>query len=322
VNADDYNLWKISAKAATQITDGTEGEVILTTESLTYDTAISPDSNWVAAVELDTEDAQKNRGTLVSIDGKIQYPLEHSGEVTAIAFTNDNKFVATAGIDGLIWLWGVENGTKQFSLDNADVIYSMATSPTNSLIVAGLSNKIKVWDASMQEEITDLSQVGDINSLAFNNDGTLLATGSTEGTVLLWKVEGTSFTQTGNNVQLNGHARFLAFSSDNKWLAGGGSTGFAYLWDIATTQELARIPHGDPVTSTTFSPDGKYLFTVSRKVVRIWDIFSLPQILKDDLIPAACSHIVENLSMDDWIVYFEDEEYQAICSDLPTPNIN
>ena len=75
VNADDYNVWKIPAEQVGQFTDGTKGDIILTAESLTYDTAISPDSNWVAVVELDTEDTQKNRGTLVSIDGDVQYPL-------------------------------------------------------------------------------------------------------------------------------------------------------------------------------------------------------------------------------------------------------
>jgi len=187
------------------------------------------------------------------------------------------------------------------------------------LVVVGLSNKIKVWDLGNQEEITELNQVGDISSLAFNNDGTLLATGSTEGTVILWKVDGNTFTLTGNILRLNGYARSLSFSPDNKWLAGGGSTGYAYLWDIETSQELIRIPHGSPVTSASFSPDGKNLYTVSRKVVRIWDISSLPQIPKDKLIAAACSHLIENLSQDDWKVYFADEGYQTICPNLPLP---
>ena len=69
VNADDFNVWKFPIDQVDQISDGTQGEIILTAQSLTYDTAISPDSEWVAVVELDTENAQKNRGTLVSVDG-------------------------------------------------------------------------------------------------------------------------------------------------------------------------------------------------------------------------------------------------------------
>jgi WD40 repeat protein len=316
INADDYNVWKIDAAQVGQITDGTKGEIILTADSLTYDTAVSPDSNWVAVVELDTEDAQKNRATLVSIDGKTQFHLEHGGEVTAVAFTADNQYVATAGADGRIWFWDVSTGTKQFSLDNSESIYAMAIDPMNDLVIVGLHDKVKIWNADTQKELTGLQHTGDIVSLAFSKDGTLLATGSTEGTVTMWKTnEEGGFSQTGSILKLNGYPRFLAFSPDNTWLAGGGSTSFAYLWDVSSSQELARIAHGNPVTSVTFSPDGKTLFTVSRKVVRLWDIAMLPKIPRNELIPIACSHLIANLSRDDWSTYFVNEDYQAICPD-------
>lgn len=323
VNADDYNVWRIPAEQSGEFIDGTKGDVILTADSLTYDTAISPDSNWVAVVELDTEDTQKNRGTLASIDGRTQHPLNHGGEVTAIAFTNDNQYVVTAGADGLIWFWNL-NGEKQFSLDNSEPVNSLQVSTSGSLLFAGLDNKIKVWDTTKQELVTELVQPGEINVIAMNSTGTLLATGSTENNVFLWDVSADNKPiQFKSLLQLNGEPRSLAFSPDGRWLAGGGFTGFAYLWEIETAEELVRIPHGaNPVTSVSFSLDGIQLLTVSRKVVRIWDISSLPQIPKDELIPTACSHLVENLSQDDWTVYFGDENYQTICPNLPLPENN
>jgi WD40 repeat protein len=224
--------------------------------------------------------------------------------------------VVTSGINGLLWFWDVQSGEQKFSLDNSEKIYTMTTSPAQAMVAAGLNGKIKVWDTNMQEEITELQQAGDVSSLAFNQNGSLLATGSSEGTVILWKMDGNDFTQMGNTLHLNGYPRFLAFSPDDKWLAGGGSTSFAYLWDINTVQETARIPHGNPVTSVSFSPDGTQLFTVSRKVVRIWDISLISLILKEELVPNACSHLATNLSREDWINYFADEEYRLICPSL------
>jgi WD40 repeat protein len=317
VNADDYNVWRIPAERVDQFKIGTEAEVILTTESLTYDTAISPDSRWVAVVELDTENARKNRGTLVSIDGKIQFALLHGGEVTGVEFTRDSSLAATSGLDGLIRFWDVRSGAEQFSLDNSEKIYSLAISPAGNLAVAGLNGRIKTWDLETRAESAEPKrQAGDISSMAFSTDGTLLATGSSEGTVMLWNVDGTDLTPTGKPLHLNGSPRFLAFSPDNTWLAGGGSTSYAYLWDIANAQELARLPHGNPVTSVSFSPDGTQLFTVSRKVVRIWDMRAIPLATRDELITHACSHLVTNLSAEDWINYFADEEYRLICPDL------
>jgi WD40 repeat protein len=317
VNADDFNVWKIPADQVEDFRTGTEGEVIATTESLTYDTAISPDSQWAAVVEYDSEDPQRNRGTLIGIDGGDQFPLEHEGEVTAVSFTSDSSMVVTAGVDGLMWFWDVQNSERQFSLDATEKIYSMTTSPSAPLVVAGLNGKTKVWNTDTREEIAELPQLGDISSLAFSPDGTWLAAGSSEGPVLLWRVEGTNFTAVDAEFHLNGYPRELAFSPDNKWLAGGGSTGFAYLWDLANTQEMARIRHGNnPVTSVAFSPDGAQLFTVARKIVRIWDIPSLRLVPKDRLIQIACSHLLTNLSREDWNFYFTNEEYHPTCPDL------
>jgi WD40 repeat protein len=316
VNADDFNVWKLPATDLNEFKNGTTGEIITTTESLTYNTAVSPDSQWIGVVELDTENAQKNRGTLVSIDGKTEFPLVHGGEVTGIAFTRDSRFVATSGIDGLIQFWDVQSGEKQFRLDNEEKIYSLAISPAGALAAAGLNGKTKIWNVETREELTNLSQAGDISTLAFSQDGTLLASGSSEGTVNLWQVEGTSLTPTGL-FHLNGFPRFLVFSPDNEWLAGGGSTSYAYLWDINTMQEIARIPHGNPVTSVSFSQDGTQLFTVARKVVRIWAISAIPFLPKDELIQQACSRLITNLSLEDWSNYFGDEPYRPICPDLP-----
>ncbi len=318
INADDYNVWKIPANQATKFTDGTKGQVILSANSLTYNITISPDSRWVAAVEYDSEDAQKNRATVVGIDGKNQHHLEHGGRVTGVAFTPDSTLVATSGEDGLIWFWDVSTGEKQFSLDNSGPINSLAISSSGTWIFAGLHDKIKVWNTTTKEHVTELQQAGDIKSIAISSDGKFLATGSSESTVALWKVEGNTITAVGDLLRLSGIAEALAFSPDNHWLAGGGSAGFAYLWDVASSQELARIPHGNNrVTSVTFSPDGTQLFTVSRKVVRIWELSAIPLIHKDQLISLACSHLVTNFSTDDWTTYFSDEAYQLICPSLP-----
>jgi len=317
VNTDDFNVWRIPSGQVNQTNDGTAGEIVLTTESLTYNTAISPDSQWLAVVEYDSEDAKKNRGTLISMDKKTKLPLEHGGEVTGVAFTQDSKLVATSGVDGLIWFWDVQTGEKQFNVNNSEKIYSLAISPTGQLTAAGLANKIRIWNADTREQVTEIQQPGDSASLAFSQDGKWLATGSSEGTVMLWSIEGNTFTPSGSTVYLNGFAQMLAFSPDGPWLAGAGSTSYAYLWDTATMQEMARIAHGNPVTSASFSLDGTQLVTVSRKVVRVWDIFSLPLIPKDQLITIACSQLVSNFSQEDWTNLFGEEKYRLHCANLP-----
>jgi WD40 repeat protein len=318
VNADDYNVWKIPADQTGGLNNETKREIILTAESLTYNTATSPDSQWVAVAEADTEDATKNRGTLVSVDGKTIHTLEHGGKVDGIGFTSDSKLVATAGgVDGLIVFWNVQTGAEEFHLENQQGINSMAISQTGTFLAAGLHDSIKIWDWATQKEITSLDQSGDIVAIAISQDGKLLATGSSEGTIILWDVDGNTFKQRGQILNVVGPPRMLAFNPQDTLLAAGGSQGFAYLWDTAKTQELARIPHGNnPVNSVTFSTDGTQLFTASRKVIRIWDVSRIHFAPASELVQYACSHLIANLSPDDWNNYFAGEEYRNTCPEL------
>lgn len=323
VNSDDYHIWKIPADSLEKIRDGSKGKIVFTAQTLTYNTMISPDSKWIAAVEYDSVDAQKNRARLISLDGQTQYPLDHKGRVTGIGFDKESKYAITTGANGLISFWDVQSGkqNEDLKLDNSKPVYSLAVSPIDTIVTAGLSNSIKIWDYNTQAQLDELKQPGDIVSLAFSNDGKWLASGSSEGTIILWKVENKIITQAGNPLQLEGRPQVLAFSPDDQWLAGGGSSGFAYLWNTSTSNEVARIPHGDAVTSVSFSLDGSQLLTVSRKVVRIWDIKSIHLVPTNDLISFACSHLIFNLSKSTWTLFFGDEEYRPICPNLPEPEL-
>ena len=320
VNTDDYHIWKIPAQNIGQVTDGTQGEAIYNAGSLTYDTVISPDSKWVAAVEYDSNNEEKNRAVLVSLDGKTIFPLDHGGEVTGVAFDKDSKLVATSGTNGIVSFWDVESGEKQSqAFQHAGAAYSLALSPTDTLAAVGVRNKIAIWDLSTGKQIAELSQPGDIQPLVFSANGNWLASASSEGAIFIWNAQDRSFTQHGSPLQTGGMPQALAFGPGDQWLASGGTSGFAYLWDIASTQEMARIPHYDTVTGVSFSLDGSQLYTVSRKVVRIWDVASIRLVPKDELIPFACSHLISNLSRDTWTTFFGEESYRPICPDLPIP---
>jgi WD40 repeat protein len=100
-------------------------------------------------------------------------------------------------------------------------------------------------------------------------------------------------------------------------LAGADNSGFAFLWDLETLQEVNRIRHSDPVTSISFSPDGSHIITVSRKIVRVWDLALIQPVTVDELIPTACERLTANFSRSRWAGFFSEEPYHLICPDLP-----
>ena len=172
-----------------------------------------------------------------------------------------------------------------------------------------------VWDTNTQEQVIGLLQSGEINAVAYSDDGTWLATASSEGTIYVWNSE-QNYSGEPIILRMNGQPLAITFSPDNRWLAAGGASTFAYLWDLSLGQEVSRLPHSEAVTSVSFSTDGNLLATVSRKVVQFWDVHALPLVPTSDLIEAACSHLTANMSESEWENIFPEEEYRSICPNL------
>ena len=203
--------------------------------------------------------------------------------------------------------------------ETKDVILAIAVSPDGKYLAAGIEegNQSTVWDLTTQTQVATLDQPGRINAVQFSKDGKLLATGSSETTVYLWNVEDGSFSRAGNTLLVNGEVLSMDFSPDNKHLAVGDSTGYVYLFDQGLGQEIARLPHIDKVTSVSFSADGKQLASVARKTVSLWDVQSIPLIMRDKLTETACARLISNFDKNKWKLLFFEEEYRLICPNLP-----
>jgi len=126
---------------------------------------------------------------------------------------------------------------------------------------------------------------GGIHSVAFNLDGTLLASGSSDNTIKLWNVGSGELLHT-----LDEHVlpvTSVAFSPDGTLLASGSWDNTIKLWDVNSWKLLCTLekrryisevyfPTIFPgVLSIAFSPDGMILSSGGRDlVIRLWDVAS------------------------------------------------
>jgi serine/threonine protein kinase len=115
-------------------------------------------------------------------------------------------------------------------------------------------------------------QSGAIRSLAYNPDGSLLASGSDDASISLWE------TGTGQQLSsLTGHSgavRSLAFYPDSSVLASASEDGTIGMWDVYGGASFGYLEgHAAAVTGVTFTPDGGWLASSGDDGhVRLWDM--------------------------------------------------
>lgn len=158
-----------------------------------------------------------------------------------------------------------------------DVRRSIVTSVTLLLILSfGLTPAADAQSPAMEMTKPELvPQTGHtywVQDMAFSPNGRWLATGSFDGTIILWEVA------TGREVRtLRGHTlgvSSVAFSPDGRWLISGSADKTIKVWEVATGLELRTLTgHADVTTSVEFSPDGKHLASASGdKTIKLWEV--------------------------------------------------
>jgi WD40 repeat protein len=107
--------------------------------------------------------------------------------------------------------------------------------------------------------------------VAFAPDGRSLASGSTDGRVGLWSLDGSPPPQARPDLAIDGPVLALAYSPDGRLLA-AGSEGLVRLWDLSVGGQAAAVGLHDlrgRVNALAFSPDGRRL-AGGDQAVQVW----------------------------------------------------
>jgi serine/threonine protein kinase len=199
----------------------------------------------------------------------------HTEEVVAVAFSPDEKTIASGSVDRSVRLWDAETGTlKKTITDHSDSVSSVVFSGDSKTVMSGSSDgTIYLWNVqsgALENKLKGHS--GDIVALAISPDGKTLLSGSNDKTVKLWD------TQTGAlKLTLTGHksrVSDVAFSPDNQTIASSSDDKTVKVWDAQTgALKLTLTGHSGEVYSVEFSPDNKTLASSSKdKTIRMWSV--------------------------------------------------
>ncbi len=151
--------------------------------------AISSDGQWLAY-----DDENTVKLWHVSGDQSLAHSYEHESEVSNLAFSNDNQWLASKISNGVVKLWNIPGDrslahtyTGHDSEDESPVVFSS----DSQWLASGSSNGVvRLWNVSGDRSLahTYIGHENEITSIAFASNGKWLASGDYGGTVRLWSV--------------------------------------------------------------------------------------------------------------------------------------
>ena len=232
--------------------------------------AWSPDGQWLAA-------SCSRQVRAYGADGaEVWRSDDHPSTVSAIAWSSVGE-LATACY-GRVTFFDAPTGELRQKLEWQGSLVSMVLSPDGDIVACGSQdNSVHFWRRSTEEDSMMSGYPAKPSALAFDDTGTLLATGGGEA-VTVWSFQGSGPEGTRPGV-LEFHVQpvtTLAFASGAMRLASGGRDGTVVVWLLQRDGEgdlIGAAVMAGAVAELYWRPDGRALAALdARGGVTVWRI--------------------------------------------------
>ena len=232
--------------------------------------AWSPDGKWLAASCARQVRAYGADGAEAWCSG------DHPSTVSAIAWSRARE-LATACY-GRVAFFDAPTGALHQKLEWKGSLVSMVLSPDGDVVACGSQdNSVHFWRRSTEEDSMMSGYPGKPSALAFDDAGTLLATGG-GARVTIWSFRGTGPEGTRPGV-LELHVEpvtTLSFARRALRLASGGRDGAVVVWSIQRSGEggpVGAAVVAGVVADLHWRPDGRALAGLdARGGVTVWRV--------------------------------------------------
>src|SRR5262249_18378957 len=131
-----------------------------------------------------------------SATGREEFALpgSNAGEIRSVAFAPDGRTLAAGTRYGLVKIWDLPTRKERLSLPGHEGhVWSVTFTPDGKTLAGGDGDwdrpgKILLWDPATGRVRDTLTHSGEVLCLAISADGRMLAAGSWDKTVRVWKL--------------------------------------------------------------------------------------------------------------------------------------
>ena len=223
-------------------TNTSNDRVLHTTDREIHRIYLHPSGDIAAILESDELQPQTQDPAVIRIcDSQNSYELRHPEGSSELLFSRDGRWLASGG--------SVRADSKQTTM-----IWRLEPTSNSTLPSAVPSHTIKNPN---------------IESFAFDGEGTVLATGDAAGWVQLWQLD--------NQLEClrmyhADEVLSVQFSPDGSLLLTASKDKTAKLWDANGGELVATFQHSDMLSKAAISGDGLYVATAGHDGAWLWDL--------------------------------------------------